>query len=479
MTNDLAFLSVGDAGRLLMAHKISPVDLVEALLARIAAVDGAIMSYILVDADNARAKAKVAEAEIMAGRWRGPLHGIPYAVKDNYFTKGLRTSANSRVLLDHVPDFDAAAVERLTAAGAILLGKLNTWEFGTGLGDFANDAAYPHARNPWKDDYFTGGSSTGSGAAVAAGTAMFALGSDTGGSIRAPAAFCGVQGMKPTYGRISRYGILPNSWSLDVAGPLTWTIEDSAIVMNALAGYDPRDNGTVDEPVPDYTRGLDGGVRGLRIAVIRDAQHAVPADEAVAAGIEDVASVLEGQGAVLLEVDLPLPPVRYREVTTLISGTERATVHEKDFIEHADLMGSELRQSIMAGLANRGVDYVAAQRRRRELAKSMNAFMNAFDAVLLPCLNHTAPPFRDAAAIKSTQMAGSTTPFNISGHPALSLRTGFDAEGLPTSAQIAGRYFDEAMVLRVAQAYERARDWHNTRPMTGAKASAKREPVHA
>ena len=194
-----------------------------------------------------------------------------------------------------MPDFDAAAVERLTAAGAILLGKLNTWEFGTGLGDFANDAAYPHARNPWKDDYFTGGSSTGSGAAVAAGTAMFALGSDTGGSIRAPAAFCGVQGMKPTYGRISRYGILPNSWSLDVAGPLTWTIEDCAIVYERYRRLRPARQRHGRRSGARLSRGLDGGVRGLRIAVIRDAQHAVPADEAVTAGIEDVASVLEGR----------------------------------------------------------------------------------------------------------------------------------------------------------------------------------------
>ena len=479
MTQELAFLSVAEASRMLMARKISPVDLVEAFLARIDAVDGRIRSYILIDAENARAKARTAEAEIMAGKWRGPLHGIPYAVKDNYFTKGLRTCANSRVLLDHVPDFDAAAIERLTNAGAILLGKLNTWEFGTGLGDFADDAAYPHALNPWKDGYFTGGSSTGSGAAVAAGTAMFALGSDTGGSIRAPAALCGVQGMKPTYGRISRYGLLPNCWSLDVAGPLTWTIEDSAIVMNALAGKDERDSGTADEPVPDYTRGLDGGVRGLRIAVIRDAQHPEPADPAVAAGIDDVVSVLAGEGALIFEVELPLPPARYREVTTLISGTERATVHEKDFVEHADLMGRELRQSIMTGFAHRAIDYVAAQRRRRELAQSMNAFVKEYDAVITPCLNHTAASMSDAAAVKRCQMAGATTAFNISGHPALSLRTGFDADGLPTSAQIAGRYFDESSVLRVAQAYERARDWHTRRPMTEAATAAKKETVDA
>lgn len=478
MVDELAFLSVAEAGRLLLSREISPVDLVDALLDRIEAVDEAIKSYILVDADGARAKAKQAEAEIMTGRWRGPLHGIPYGVKDNYFTKGLRTCANSRVLLEHIPDFDAAAVEKLTAAGAILLGKLNTWEYGTGLGEVYHDAAYPHARNPWKDDYFTGGSSTGSGAGVAAGTAMFALGSDTGGSIRAPAALCGVQGLKPTYGRVSRYGLLPNCWSLDVAGPLTWTIEDAAIVTQAIAGYDPRDNATVDIAVPDYRAGIDAGVRGLRIGIVRDLRQAMEVNPAITAGIEDVATVLEGEGAIVTEITLPSPPMRYRETTALISGSERASAHERDFIEHADLMGRELRESMMAGFAARAMDYVAAQRRRQELARSMNALIKQFDAILLPCLNHVAPPFSDLTSVKASMGSSATTAFNISGHPALSIRTGFTEVGLPTSAQLAGGYFDEATLLRVAQAYESARDWHIRRPLREGSI-AQKELAHA
>jgi Asp-tRNA(Asn)/Glu-tRNA(Gln) amidotransferase A subunit family amidase len=461
---ELTHLSIAEAGRMLLAHDVSPVDLVEAFLHRIAAIDGTIKSYLLVDAEGARAKAKRAEAEIMAGRWRGMLHGIPFGAKDNYYTKGLRTTANSRVLIDHVPDFDAAVIERLDAAGAILLGKLNTWEYGTGLGAVFHDAAFEQARNPWKDNYFTGGSSTGSGAAVAAGTAMFALGSDTGGSVRAPAAACGVQGMKPTYGRISRYGILPNSWSLDVPGTLTWTIEDCAIVMQAICGHDPRDGATGTADVPNFLDHGNRGVSGLRMAVVRELGRGFAPDPAVKAGLDDVASVFADAGAELVEVHLPAPLPDYRDVTILISSSERATVHERDFIAHAELMGRELRESIMAGSAARAVDYIAAQRRRRELALATDALICGFDVLLLPCACHAAPSFDDPKAVLAFMSDAATTPFSLSGHPALAMRTGFDEAGLPIGAQLVGRYFDEATVLRAARAYERARTWHRRRP---------------
>jgi aspartyl-tRNA(Asn)/glutamyl-tRNA(Gln) amidotransferase subunit A len=462
MTTELVHLSAAEAGRKLRARELSPVELLEAFLARIERVDDRIKSYLLVDAERAGAAAKIAEAEIMAGRWRGPLHGIPYGVKDTFYTKGLRTCANSRVLLDFVPDLDAAVIERLDAAGAILIGKLNTWEYGTGLGLVYHDAAFAHSVNPWKDGYFTGGSSTGSGAAVAGGTAMFALGADTGGSIRAPAAGCGCQGLKPTYGRVSRHGILPNCWSLDVAGPLAWTVEDCALVLQAIAGHDARDPGCADVPVPDYASGLAGGVSGLTIGVVRD--RSLDTDAANTAGIEDVASVLADAGASVIEVKLPGPPAIYRQVTTLISGSERAAAHEGDFLEHGEKMGRELRDAMMAGLAARSVDYLAAQRRRRELAAALDAVVAAVDAVLLPGSLHTAPPASDWDKVRAFMTDSMTAGFNVSGHPALAMRTGFDGEGLPTNAQIVGRYFDEATVLRVAHAYERARGWHEKRP---------------
>jgi aspartyl-tRNA(Asn)/glutamyl-tRNA(Gln) amidotransferase subunit A len=464
MTTELVHLSVTEASQLLRAQKISPVELVEAFLARIERIDDKIKSYLLVDAAGARAKAKAAEAEIKAGRWRGPLHGIPYGAKDTFYTKGLRTCANSRVFLDFVPDHDAAVIEKLDAAGAILLGKLNTWEYGTGLGLVYHDAAFAHSTNPWKDGYFTGGSSTGSGAAVAAGTAMFALGADTGGSIRAPAAGCGIQGFKPTYGRVSRHGILPNCWSLDVVGPMTWTIDDCADVLQAIAGFDARDPGCADVPVPNYLDRLAGGVAGLTIGIMRDVDHSVGIDPANAAGIEDMASVLIDAGARLVDVSLPGPPLIYRQVTTLISGSERASAHERDFIAHGDRMGREFRDSMMAGLAARSVDYLAAQRRRRELAAAIDAVVASVDAVLLPGMLHTAPPASDPERVKAFMSDAMTTAFNISGHPALAVRTGFDHDGLPTNTQIVGRYFDEATVLRVAHTYERARKWHERRP---------------
>lgn len=464
MTTDLVHLSVAAAGEMLRARKISPVELVDAFLTRIERTDARIKSYLLVAAEEARARAKAAEAAIVAGHWRGPLHGIPYGAKDTFYTKGLRTCANSRLLTELVPDHDATIIEKLDAAGAILLGKLNTWEYGTGLGLVYHDAAFAHSTNPWKQEYFTGGSSTGSGAAVAAGTAMFALGADTGGSIRVPAAGCGIIGLKPTYGRVSRHGILPNCWSLDVAGPMTWTVEDCALVLQAISGYDPRDPASADVPVADYLRLLDEGVRGMTIGIVRDIGHSVPMDPDNLAGIEDVASVLAAAGAHLVPAALPGSPAVYRAATTLISGCERASAHERDFIAHGDKMGRELRDSIMAGLAARAVDYLAAQRRRRELAEAVDVVVAGLDAVLLPCTLHTAPPASDAEKVKAFMTDTMTTAFNISGHPALSIRTGFDAEGLPTSAQIVGRHFDEATVLRVGHTYERARGWHERRP---------------
>lgn len=457
-------LTAAEAGRLIHSRDISPVDLVNALLSRISAVDDRLHSYLLVDAEGALAAARHAEAEIAAGRWLGPLHGVPFGAKDNFFSKGLRTCANSRVLLDHVPDFDAAMVSRLRSAGAILLGKLNTWEFGTGHGLHFDDGVIPAARNPWNVDCFTGGSSTGAGASVAGGTAVFALGADTGGSIRAPAAACGITGLKPTYGRISRHGILPNSWSMDVPGPMAWTVEDCALILQATAGYDPADSATVDIAVPDYLAALEGGCRGLRIGYIPDVGDGIVSDHAVRAGMEDLIAVLKDAGAVIEETRLPLPPARYREVTSLISGSERATVHEADFKAHADLMGEELRGHIMMGSSARAVDYIAAQRMRRVLADGLADLIDKHDALVLPGAHHTAPPIADAQKVRDFMGHSVTAVFNVSGHPALAIPTGFDEAGLPTSCQIVGRYFDEASVLRVGRVYERARPWVTRRP---------------
>jgi aspartyl-tRNA(Asn)/glutamyl-tRNA(Gln) amidotransferase subunit A len=465
MTTELFHLSAGEAGRLLQARKLSPVELVDAFLARIEAVDDRVKSYLLITADAARAAARQAERDIAAGRWRGPLHGIPYAVKDNYYTRGVRTCAGSRLLLDHVPNYDAAAIEKLEAAGAILLGKLNTWEYGTGTGAVHFDLPFEPACNPWNLDHFTGGSSTGSGAAVAAGTAMATLGSDTGGSVRLPSAACGLQGMKPTYGRVSRYGILPNCYTLDVPGPLTWTVEDSALMLRAIAGYDGRDPGSANVAVPDYLAGLESGVRGLRIGVVRDlGAEGEAVDAANRAGVEDICATLAEQGAHIIEVTLPASVTDYRQVTSVINWSESLSIHETDFMQRAQDMGLALRDKMMSGFMTRAVDYVAAQRRRRELAAATDALVRTLDALVLPCAFHTAAPFADPDRIKAYTTETACPPFNVSGHPAMAVCTGFDADGLPTNAQIVGRWFDEATILRVARAYERATGWRASRP---------------
>jgi aspartyl-tRNA(Asn)/glutamyl-tRNA(Gln) amidotransferase subunit A len=465
-TGTLTDLSVTAAARLIASRKLSPIDLVDAFLDRIAAVDERVKSYILVLADNARAAARVADAEIRAGRWRGPLHGIPYGVKDNYDTAGIRTCAASRVLLDRVPSFDATAIVRLRAAGAILLGKLNTWEYGTGNGGVYFDLPFEPARNPWHLDHLTGGSSTGAGASVAAGTAMFALGSDTGGSIRLPAAACGLQGIKPSYGLVSRYGILPNCYSLDAAGPLCWTAEDAATVLEALAGHDPHDPASANRPFVPYARGIGNGVAGLVIGVIRDVSiEGATIDAANAAGVEDMVRVLEAQGARIVEASLPAPFADYRRVTSVINWGESFSIHEKDFMERGAEMGFALREKMMSGFTLRAADYIAALRHRRELAAGIDALVNSVDALVLPGALHTAPAFTDdAEVIKNFTGQSTMSVFNVSGHPAMSVCSGFDAKGLPTNGQIVGRWWDEATVLRVAHTYETATAWRARKP---------------
>jgi len=461
----LHFMSVTDASARIAAGELSPVDLVEAYLARIEAVDGRIRSYITVTGEAALDAARRAEAEIAAGRRIGPLHGIPFAVKDNYYTRGVRTTGGSRLLLDWVPTETATAIERLQAEGAILLGKLNTWEYGTGNAGVYHDLPFEVARNPWKLDRFTGGSSTGSGASVAAGTAMAALGSDTGGSVRLPAAACGLQGLKPTYGRISRAGILPNCYTLDVPGPLCWTVSDCALLLQATAGVDPRDPATAAVPVPDYSAGIDAGVNGLRLGVLRRFhERDIPTDPAIAAAFDEAVAIFKGLGAEIVELDLPVAAGTFGDCTRIINSVESLSIHERDFHERHALMGQALREKMMGGLLVRGVDYLRAIRHRRELATIVDGVVSTCDAVLSAGACHVAPPFDDQAKIVAFTRESATPVYNVSGHPALSLCTGFDADGLPLNIAVVGRYFDEQTVLRVGFAYERATEWRSRRP---------------
>jgi aspartyl-tRNA(Asn)/glutamyl-tRNA(Gln) amidotransferase subunit A len=463
----LYHLSVTEAGRLIAAHKLSPVDLVEAVLARIEAIDSRLHSYITVVADRARAEAKVAEAEIMAGRWRGPLHGIPFGVKDNYYTAGIRTTGASRLMLDHVPTETATCILKLQDAGAILVGKLNAWEYGTGGGGFYvyDDLPFPLARNPWNTDRYTGGSSTGAGASVPAGTALFALGSDTGGSVRLPAAACGLQGLKATYGLISRAGCLPNCWSLDVNGALTWTVEDNAIVTQTMAGYDAKDPASVETALPDFRKSLHAGVEGLVIGVVREfGSESAAIEPRIAQATDDAAKVLADAGAELRDMTLPASLATYQQATGTINVTESLSIHEQDFMTRSHLMGRSLREKMMSGFAVRAVDYLAALRLRRSLANSTDAMIRSCDAIIMPGAFHVAPRFSDRDLVGRFSSESTTSVFNLTGHPAISILAGFDDDGMPLNVQVVGRYFDEATVLRVAQAYEAATTWRLRRP---------------
>lgn len=461
----LVYLTVSEASRLIAARKLSPVELVEAYLARIDAIDDVVHSYITVLADRARAAARIAEAEILAGRWKGPLHGIPFAVKDNYHVKGVKTTGGSRLMLDYVADETSTAIEKLEAAGAILLGKLNTWEYGTGTGEIYHDLPFPLARNPWNPARHTGGSSTGAGVAVAAGTAMFALGSDTGGSVRLPAAATGVYGMKATYGLMSRAGCLPNCWSLDVVGPLTWTAEDNATVAQVMAGYDPRDPQSADVPSYDLMAGFDMGLKGLTIGVVRDLGADAPSmDPDIVTKLAETEALLTDLGATVVEIALPAPLSKYRSVTGTINWAESLSIHEQDFMERSHLMGKALKDKMTAGFTVRAVDYVAATRYRRQLAVTTDAVIRTVDAVLAPCTFITAPTFEDQERLVKFTFGSATSIFNVTGHPAISIPTGFDRDGMPTSAQIVGRYFDEATTYRVARALEKAAGTRSLRP---------------
>ena len=465
MSRELHFLGAAEAGRLIQARKLSPVELVDAFLRRIDAVDATVHSYITVLADQATAAARAAEAEIVSGGWRGPLHGLPYGLKDNFYTKGIRTTAGSRVTQDDVPSRDAAVHSRLAAGGAILLGKLSTYEFGTGTGEGLFELPFPPARNPWNTACFTGGSSTGVGAAVAAGTAMFGLGTDTGGSVRLPAQACGVVGLKPTYGLVSRAGILPNCFSLDHVGPLAWTVEDAALALQAIVGSDPDDPASATVVVGDYARDLHTGISGLRIGVVRRFhERDVAADPAIGKAFDAALAVLTDLGARLIELDPSVSLQDFRNCMRILNTAESYTIHEQDFLERRAEMGAPLRDKLIAGACVSAADYLRAQRWRRHLAYLVDGWFAGCDAVVCCGATRRAPRFDDCAGIVAFTTESAMAVFNVSGHPALSICNGFTDDRLPLGMQIAGRRFDEATVLRIGAAYERATAWRQTHP---------------
>jgi aspartyl-tRNA(Asn)/glutamyl-tRNA(Gln) amidotransferase subunit A len=455
-------LSIAGMGRRLRSGATTAQALTRAALDRIAAHDADLHAFVLVTEARALADAARADAELQAGADRGPLHGIPYALKDIYDTAGIRTTCHSRLRMDNVPAADSVVAARLAASGGVLVGKLATHEFAIGGPSF--DLPFPPARNPWNPAHITGGSSSGSGTAVAAGMVRLAMGSDTAGSIRGPASWCGTVGLKPTYGRVSRRGVFPLSWTLDHCGPLTGSVSDAAIALQVLAGHDPGDAASADVPVPDYTAALERGVAGLRIGIPRAFFATAPAaTPAAIAAIDRTAAQLRDAGATVADIALP-DYALFAVVTRVIMLSEAFAIHEKDMRERLDQYGAITTGRFVLGAAVTAADYIQALRVRRTLTDAVDAALQGCDALLTATTLTTAPRFDATVDSISSTSPVQTAPFNATGHPAISVPVGLAADGLPLSVQLVGRNFDEAGLLRIARAVETLSGWETVPP---------------
>lgn len=439
-------------------QELSPVELTNMMLDRIEVVDEQINSYITVMKEEALAQAKQAEREISEGHYRGRLHGVPIALKDLLNTKGVRTTAGSQVLAENIPSDDATVVTKLREAGAIILGKLNMHEFAFGVTN-KNDY-FGNAKNPWDVERSPGGSSGGSGAAVAAGLAYAALGSDTGGSIRTPSALNGIYGLKPTFGRVSKYRAIPLAWSLDHIGPMTRSVEDLAIVLQAIAGFDQYDPTTVNKAVPDYESSLGTTISGMKIGVPTNYFFDFVEDD-VASSVKAAIRQLEKLGANLVEVTIPeLEMSEYSELVTIQS--EAAAYHHETLLEKSHLYGNDVRTTLQAGELVTAVQYVKAQQARRMIQEAISRTFEQVDAIAAPSVSMVAPKWKESFKIIQGESKAVTAEFvrfaapaNLTGVPSLSVPTGFSSDGLPIGMQLMGRPFEEATLLTIASAYEK------------------------
>jgi aspartyl-tRNA(Asn)/glutamyl-tRNA(Gln) amidotransferase subunit A len=457
-----AIPTIAEAGRLIAAKELSPVELTRACLARIHALDDKLHAFVCRTEERALAEARAAERMIMAAGPKGPLHGIPVGLKDIVDTKGIATTCQSKILAGNVPDRDATCAERLAEAGTVLIGKTTTHEFADGGPSF--DLPSPPARNPWNPEHFTAGSSSGTGAGIAAGMILGGIGTDTGGSIRGPAALCGIAGLKPTYGVVSRAGVAPAAYCLDHIGPMAWTAEDCAQLLQALAGHDPRDPASAQRPVPDYGAFLGCGVRGIKIGVIHhfhEIDHKV--SDGTQRGIDAAIATFRSLGAEIREVELS-PLQDWMACGSLISITERAAAYEEWARSRLADFGERVQRRLMLGAFVSGVDYVQAQRRRRELRAELQQAMAGLDAVLTASQPSEAPRIDALPKWDVLEQPNFTMPFNVAGYPAISVCSGFGAGGLPVAIQLAGKPFAEATLLRIADAFEKATEFRHQRP---------------
>ena len=471
MTVDLDSLTLAEASGLIERREVSPVDLADACIARSEALDPKLHAYLTPTFDTARAEAKQAEAEIAAGKRRGPLHGLPFALKDLYETAGVRTTAGSKLREHFVPTEDARVVTLLKQAGVVQLGKLNMHEWALGATNI--NKYFPSPRNPWDIERITGGSSGGSAVAIATGMCLGTLGSDTGGSIRIPASLCGVTGLKPTYGRVSLRGVVPLSWSLDHSGPLARCALDCALILQAIAGFDPGDPCCTDRPVDDYLTGIDAGVKGIRIGIPNNFffdDDAVSAE--VAAAVREATKALAGIGAELKAVEVP-DIVRGARANGTILLADAAAYHEETIRDHPDDVQDTVLARLQGGANVSGPAYAHARRTQAEFKAALRGLFQDIDLLVAPTTPVVAQRFPDGDNTAATgALTRHTGPFNVAGLPSISLPCGFSRDGpstglrtgLPIGMMLTGRPWEEALVLRAAHAYQEATDWHTRRP---------------
>jgi aspartyl-tRNA(Asn)/glutamyl-tRNA(Gln) amidotransferase subunit A len=458
MSDDIAYATIRELGARYRKREISPVEVTRAQLARIEKLDPILHAFVTLTADRALADARAAEAALSRGD-ESPLLGIPIAHKDIYMTRGIRTTGGSALFAEWIPDEESTVVRRWQEAGTVLLGKLITHEFAFGI-QFPGHR-FSAARNPWNLEHIPGGSSSGSGAALAAGLVTGATGSDTGGSIRGPAAFCGITGLKPTYGRASRAGVMTLSWTLDHTGPMARTVEDCAYLLQAMAGHDAADPASSTMPVDDYLTPLRRGVGGLRIGVPRN-YFFEGVDAEILRAFEESMETLRKLGAEVRDVRIPSLHAAHSFLLILVA--EAFAYHERDLRERPELYGEVARERLLSGALVTASEYTQAQRIRSEICRETTEVLRDVDVLATPTTPKPATPFTVAYDPELGFPRSNMAPFNLTGLPTLAVPCGFSASGLPLSLQLSGRPFEEATVLRVGHAYEKATAWHTRRP---------------
>ena len=460
---EIPFLSASQLSELIKNRSVSPVEAVEAYLDRIDALNGRLYAYLTVTREEAMQDAHESGLALDRGEYRGPMHGVPVAVKDQLNTSGIRTTSGTPIFGDFVPDEDATVVAKLKAAGAILLGKLNMTEFGT----TSLSHAFDTARNPWDLERFTGGSSSGSGGATAAFLCAASLGEDTGGSVRGPASWCGLVGLRPTWGRVSRHGLRPGMWSMDTVGPITRTVEDCAITLQAIAGHDPKDPYTWDVPVPDYRAALDGNLAGKKIGVIKELLYADVVEPEVRDAVSNAANALAELGAHVEEISIPL--TSHSNTISTVLRVEAPTNYRELIRNRLQEINHDNRIAYLTWSLTPGLAYYKALKLRALLRQQVLDALTEMDVLLMPTMGIAAPkiepdPLIDSKEKTNRNRPGLTTSFSLASSPAVSICCGFTSENLPIGLQIGGKPFDEQTVLNVAYAYEQSTDWHTRRP---------------